>query len=197
MNGKNKKSKLSFIVILCIFVVLIGIILGIVYLTKRTEDKTKCDDAKIVVSDFLESYKSKQPNTIKYLEYSFSDSGMNFEGFQGLLAEKINYSIKDVVEEENQIVVISEITNVDLKKVFDDVLSQLSENNTQAEILEALKQKLTKSNCSRKTFECEIILVENNGYKIVMTDTLSNALLGGYNEYLAELTTVKEVAGDE
>lgn len=198
MNEKKRKSKLKTIGLLCFLVVLLACIIGgIIYFTQRNDDKIDYTQAKTVVSDFLESYKSKQPNTIKYLQYSVNDSGMNFEGFQGLLAEQIEFTIKDVKQKENQIIVATEITNVDLKKVFNDVVNQLSTNATQEETLEALELKITENNCAQKTFECEIILVDNEGYKLIMTDTLSNALLGGYNEYLAELTASQEVSDNE
>jgi len=122
---------------------------------------------------------------------------MSFEGFQGLLAEQIEFTIKDAKQQEGEVIVAAEITNIDLKQVFNDVVNRLPSDTTQEEILKTLERDMTDDNCVKKTFDCEVLLVDDDGYKIVMTDTLSNALLGGYNEYLAELTSSQEDSDNE
>lgn len=199
INKENKtKSKKKIFWLTIIFIVLSASILGsFVYFSQQKETVDYYSEPKTFVSDFLNSYKAKQLNTVKYLEYSIDDSTMNFEGFQGLFAEQIEYTILDANEQEEYIIVNVEIKNIDFKIAFNAVLDQLSSDPTSEEILNELKQKLSNRDCPKKIFQCEVLLTNNDGYKIVMTDSLSNALLGGYNEYLAELTTIQEGTNNE
>lgn len=189
----HKTNSIKFKIVIsvcCLVIILAGIIGGVIYFIQNNNSSVQ--EAKVVVADFLEAYKAKEPNAFKYLQYSVTDEDMKFEGFQGFLAEQIDFKIKDGKATDNQVTITVDITNIDLKCVFEDVIAQLPSNATEEEILQKLESELSKEDCAKKEFNCEVTLVNEDEYKIIMTDTLSNALLGGYNEYLAEMIEEQE-----
>lgn len=190
---KKRMNKKTLIVVgICCIVVLS---VGLFCLFQRNNRYIK--ETEVVITEFLQSYKAKQPDTFKYLQYPVAEVNMQFEGFQGILAEQIDFEIENVRKEHGQIVASVEITNIDLKEVFINTINDLPEDVTQDDILKELETRMQKGDCATKKFDCEIIVINDNGYKVIITDTLSNALLGGYNEYLAEMVEKQEVQHNE
>ncbi len=145
-------------------------------------------EVRTLTENFLNAYKNKQSDAVSYLDNSLDNPSMEFNGFQALLAEKIEFSVKGVDRKDGEIIVSVEIINVDLKQEFIETTDALGEYATQEEILSALKSRLESPDCATRRFDCEIAISDTDNPKIIMTESLSNALLGGYNEYLSELT---------
>ena len=140
------------------------------------------------VVNFLTAYQSCDSSAAQYLIAMDSESnGIEFEGFQMILAQNIKYNVLSVEENVSQeYVVLVEITNTDFGSVFDSLITSAKDTVTDTELLEQLKLALCNSDAPTRKFECEILVRKDTDgkYRIQMQDTLSNALLGGYNEYI-------------
>lgn len=145
-------------------------------------------DSETTVNEFLTGYQEKNVDITKYLADNLDETNFNYVGFQGLLAEKLTFFIKDVKEDDKQSVVTVEITNIDFTKAFDKVKAKVNTSFTTEDLLKKLTNELSSPSCDMRTFEVSIPLVKKDDeYKIRMTESLSNALLGGYNEYVNSL----------
>ena len=81
------------------------------------------------------------------------------------------------------------INNVDFQAVFEEIIEEYTINDTEEDILKKLSYKLEDESAKRKDFKVEILIQQTgDAYEIILTPELSNALLGGYNEYLTSLT---------
>ena len=148
-----------------------------------SEEKEQCKEN---VSAFLEAYQAKDATCGKYLSGSEEDTNVAFEGFQSVLADPITFEIKsvDVNKEYNVVNVV--ITNVDFEAVFEGLVNEdLAVDSTENIALE-LEKRLQADDAPMREFEVPVKL--NEEQKIEMTSELSNALLGGYTQYIYELT---------
>lgn len=148
-----------------------------------SKEKEQCKDN---VASFLDSYQQKDSSCGEYLLGDEEDSDVEFNGFQSILAEPIKYEINSVeINDDNNIVNVT-VTNVDFGKVVEELVNDTSLTNSSDSILAELEKRLGSDGAPTKEFEVPIRL--NKEYKIEMTSELSNALLGGYTEYIYELT---------
>lgn len=140
------------------------------------------------VQTFLEGYQSLDGSIGEYLA-DYEENNLEFNGFQSMLAQQMTFKIGKVELSDDGYLVNVKISNVDFQAVFEEIIEEYTFDDTEEDILKKLGNKLEDESAKRKDFEVEI-LVQQEGdiYKIILTPELSNALLGGYNEYLASLT---------
>lgn len=153
-----------------------------------SEHTPESEKVQKAVESFLTLYQQRNGDAASLLS-SYQNDQISFDGFQGLFAEKITYSVKRVRKEsDGSYVATANITNIDFKKIMEDVESRLPETGTEEDVLGMLKETIASDDCPMRTYPVEIsVIVAEDGCKLVMTGELSNALLGGYNEYLSEL----------
>lgn len=150
-----------------------------------SKEKEQCEEQ---ITKFLTAYQAQDAVCGEYLTGNEDDTAVNFEGFQSILAENITFEIDSVDVEEDYYVVTAIIENVDFGTVVENLANSNDLNiETTEDILQELEKRLQAEDAPKREFEVPIRL--NNEMKIEMTSELSNALLGGYTEYIYELTT--------
>lgn len=188
MNEKKNKTKLKIVELLFILVILLACIIGgIIYFTQRDDDQFDYIEAKKVVSDFLEAYKTKDSSANTYISGTFADDEIvTYEGYQGCCAEKINYKIIDVSKGDSDselITVTVEIQNLDLTTVLNKLNEKSFDNDE--EIIEHFYSLIQSDDAPTYTYQCDIKCKQYpTGMKILFDAELSNALLGGYSAYV-------------
>lgn len=166
---------------------LIGVLLSIFCITLTgcsSEDNEKC---KSVVEDFLTAYQMLDGSAGDYLANRTEE--IQFNGVQAQLAEQMTFSVETVKKENEKYVVTAQISTVDFKGTFESVATSIDETTSEDEILEKLYDAISSETPQIKTFSVEIPVQKyGEDYRIELTPELSNALFGGFNEYLSELT---------
>lgn len=148
-----------------------------------SQEKEQCKEN---VSAFLESYQAKDETCGKYLLENGKETGVEFEGFQAILAEPITFEIKSVETNKEYDIVNVVITNIDFKIIFEELVNDDLEIVSKENIVLELEKRLQADEAPMREFEVPVRL--NKEKKIEMTSELSNALLGGYTQYIYELT---------
>jgi len=178
-----KKLIILLISILCILAIGITTIL-IVYNSGDNKEKII---VKGVVTDYLTKYKNLDGSCLQYLAMNITGSDMEFKGMQELFAKQLEFKIKSVKKTEDYYTVKTEIENVDYGNVMYKLKNEYADSTTiTGEKLTALiMSELAKSDVAKRNFSCDIIVSRyGNEYRIQMTPDLSNAILGGFNEFL-------------
>lgn len=140
------------------------------------------------VQTFLESYQSLDGSIGEYLADHDKDT-LKFNGFQSILAQQMTFKIGKVKCSDDGYLVNVKINNVDFREVFEEIIEEYTVGDTEEDILKKLSNKLEDESAKRKHFDVEILIQQTGDtYEITLTPELSNALLGGYNEYLTSLT---------
>ncbi len=148
------------------------------------KEKEKCKEQ---VTAFLSSYQAKDKTSGKYLSDNKEGEVMVFEGFQAILAEPIKFEIKSVEVNKDYNIVNVVITNVDFGVVFEGLVNSDDLHiDTTEEIMDELEKRLQAKDAPMHEYEIAVKLDKEQ--KIEMTSELSNALLGGYTQYIYELT---------
>jgi hypothetical protein len=150
------------------------------------------DDEELEIKDnvqaFLEGYQSLDGSIGKYLA-DYDKDNIQFNGFQSILAQQIIFKVGKVEHLDNEFLVNVKINNVDFQAAFEQIIEEYTANDTEEDILNKLINKLEDESAQRKDFDVEILIQQTGDtYEIILTPELSNALLGGYNEYLTSLT---------
>lgn len=167
---------MTFILCVVLIISLMGCSIG---------EKKKCKDT---VELFLTAYQKKDTKCGEYLSDNEGEETVKFQGIQGIMAESITFQTEsvDMGDKVNTVNVV--IKNKDFSQVVEKIIQKkkdeiLSSEDVKNIIIENLKQKDAPS----RKFKVPIKLDKEG--KIHMTSELSNALLGGYPEYIYELTT--------
>lgn len=135
--------------------------------------------AEYTVNEFLTAYKNTDGEKCGELLYNnISEEEISFSEMQKLLAEKMSWKIKQNFfqwKKDGQVEI--RIKNLDFEEIAKEFEGkQVTEEEMTAAIS---KEKADKS------YDCKVTVSKyGREYKIIMTDTLSNALFGGLNEYL-------------
>lgn len=148
-----------------------------------SKEEEQCKD---VVTAFLTAYQLRDESCGKYLSLNNEDETVDFEGFQSILAESLEFKIVSVELSDDYNIVNVIISNVDFGKVVDELVNNEADNLASDDILRELEKKLQVQDAPLREFEVPVKL--NEEQKIEMTSELSNALLGGYTQYIYELT---------
>ena len=144
---------------------------------------------KNVVTDFLTKYKNLDGSCAHYLLMNITGRDMTFEGIPALFAEQIEFKIKNVKKEEDYYIVKTEIQNVDYENLLKRLENGYSDKSdfTSEQVYALTLAELSKPDIVKRNFSCDIIVARyGDEYRIQMTPDLSNATLGGYNEYLTK-----------
>lgn len=140
------------------------------------------------VQIFLEGYQSLDGSIGQYL-VDYGEDNLEFNGFQSILAQQMKFKIGKVELSDDGYLVNVKISNVDFQTVFEEIIEEYTIDDTEEDILKKLSNKLEDESVKRKDFEVEVLIQQTEDtYEIILTPELSNALLGGYNEYLTSLT---------
>lgn len=151
------------------------------------------EQSKETVSAFLTAYQKQDPACGEFLVGNEEGEAVSFEGFQGVLATPLSFKINSVDSEKDGCTVNVVITNVDFGAVLESIESDSFEPSSSEELLQELKNRLCAEDAVTREFEVPVSVTQDQ--KIEMTSHLSNALLGGYTEYISNLTM--EVLQDE
>ncbi len=156
------------------------------------------NEAEEYLEDFLVSYKNKDENLSKYFSKQSNSEDVDYSGFQGLFCEQLDFKIIETRKnsEDKFETVYFTVTNVDFKSVFDDMMDELGQDASTTEYMSHLERQMKSKDCKKRKFECETQVFLGDEKMIIVSESLSNALFGGFNEYLSELTAVeKEMEG--
>ena len=169
------------------------------------EDPTACQEA---LKAFLDAYQAKDPSANVFL-INGGEESLTYNGFQGMLASSFTYEVGDVDMSDTVPYVSVVITNTDFKAILENYLGSLDSGHTtladtdskkevsQDQIVEDLTALLEAESRPERTFTCLVpvyYLNEEDGLKIEMTQDLSNALTGGFAEFVSNY--LWESAGD-
>ncbi len=155
-----------------------------------------------VVNTFLSNCKK---GNLTELYADDGDTALNDEQYASLfktIFSKMNYKIKKTeMKGENEAIVTTEITTVDMSSSFKDIVSdyiswamgkvfsseELSEEEVAAKLTELLNSALEQNKDKTITFTVDIrVTKDNNGkWQIDLNNTLMNALTGGFYNSLA------------
>ena len=143
---------------------------------------------KNVVEKFLTLYQALDSSAGEYLADRPEGTEIQFNGIQALLAKRMTFSVENSKMEGNEYLVSTQIKTVDFKVAFETVTNVVNEDTSEDIILEKLYDIVNSESSQTRNFSV-IIPVQKYGeeYKIKLTPELSNALFGGYNEYLSEM----------
>lgn len=140
------------------------------------------------VQTFLEGYQLLDESIGEYL-VDYKESNLEFNGFQSILAQQMTFKIGNVELSDDGYLVNVKISNVDFQAAFEEIIEEYTVDDTEENILKKLGNKLEDESAKRKDFEVEVLIQQTeDAYEIILTPELSNALLGGYNEYLTSIT---------
>lgn len=168
------------------FIILLFCFLAICLTGCSTEEK---DASKTKVDEFLRLYQSLDSNAGACLANQIGDQTVQYEGMQAVLAKRIIYETGKVKKKGGYYEVQTTIQNVDFATAFEALQQELNADASVDEILLQLQKKLEADEAVMREFLLEIPVQRNgDNYEIILTDELSNALFGGYNEYLTQLT---------
>ena len=188
MPRKKRKvstKKRGLLILLCI--------IGIAILTYMFWQTKRGQEEKQIVSGFLDAYVQLDEKQCKELmldeEATMDDQGLS--NFQREMAKRLTYRITGFSEGEGYSIVEVEITNVDFQKIMDTILES-GKTIDEERFEQTLQKMISDSESPKRKFECEVNVFAIDGKsKIEITESLSNALLGGLPEYIASV--VKEI----
>lgn len=168
-----------------IYVLMLILILSLVGCGSSNDEEL---EIKNNVQTFLEGYQSLDGSIGEYLA-DYEESNLKFNGFQSILAQQMTFKIGKVEPSDDGYLVNVKISNVDFQAVFEEIIEEYTVDDTEEDILKKLSNKLEDESAKRKDFEVEVLIQQTgDAYEIILTPELSNALFGGYNEYLTSLT---------
>lgn len=189
-HKKSNKGKIIGVILGVVAVVGVIVFAGMKFdLLWKVFNRAEISSSKEVVENFLDNYSKQDEQTFEYLNYASEIESLNFDGYTGKLAKGISYEIKSVSREEDNIVVKIIINNYDMKTIFENLQQQnLADQN---EMISYIDTVLESEDAPKKDYECYAYITnQDDVYKVIMTDTLSNGLFGGLNEYISELSNL-------
>lgn len=168
-----------------IYILFLLLIFTLVGCGSSNDEELKIKDN---VQTFLEGYQLLDGSIGEYLA-DYEEINLEFNGFQSTLAQRMTFKIGKVELLDDGYLVNVKISNVDFQEAFEEIIEEYTVDDTEEDILKKLSNKLEDESAKRKEFEVEILIQQTeDAYEIILTPELSNALLGGYNEYLTSLT---------
>lgn len=189
-HKKSNKGKIIGVILGVVAVVGVIVFAGMKFdLLWKVFNRAEISSSKEVVENFLDNYSKQDEQAFEYLNYASEIESLNFDGYTGKLAKGISYEIKSVSREEDNIVVKIIINNYDMKTIFENLQQQNLEDEN--EMISYIDTVLESEDAPKKDYECYAYITnQDDVYKVIMTDTLSNGLFGGLNEYISELSNL-------
>lgn len=148
-------------------------------------------EAEQYVDEFLEKYSKKDETAGAYLLLSFAGgSDMTYNGIQGILAESLTWEIigSEVTDADSgRCVVYLTAQNTDVETIMLEI-EESQDMEVAENLASVLEDRITDPNCPKARYECSVEVGSyGSGMKIIMNDSLSSALYGGLNNYVAGL----------
>lgn len=179
-----KKNNRYLLMVVAVVLLLVLSVIGVSILKSRKK-KNSIEDVRNYANGFLTAYHEKRGDLANYFQYSDT---IEFNDLNSLFADYFTFTITDVKVNESEYIVSVEARNIDAEKVFDKIMETNEDYETETDILNAFKHEVNSNQDNLKYFSCEFYVVANeSGLQIVMTEELSNAMYGGFNEYVNKL----------
>ena len=191
---KKSKTKTNKGIILVIIIAILIIIFGIIRLIENSvNEKSKFIEQEEIINNALSALKNLNKKEIEnYLDYATLISGLDESilqenvSLEKYLFNSMEWSIENIKEDDENIVVVVEVSNKDYKKIITEWLKEIvevnEENNSISEVesLQILERILQEDNCGTRTVIKKIQLSQQNGnWKIIVNDDLINLLYPG------------------
>ena len=191
---KKSKTKTNKGIILVIIIAILIIILGIIRLIENSvNEKSKFIEQEEIINNAFSALKNLNKKEIEnYLDYATLISGLDESilqenvSLENYLFNSMEWSIENIKEENENIVVVVEVSNKDYKKIITEWLKEIvevnEENNSISEVesLQILERILQEDNCGTRTVIKKIQLSQQNGnWKIIVNNDLINLLYPG------------------
>lgn len=191
---KKSKTKTTKGIILVIIIAILIIIFGIIRLIENSvNEKSKFIEQEEIINNAFSALKNLNKKEIEnYLDYATLISGLDESilqenvSLENYLFNSMEWSIENIKEENENIVVVVEVSNKDYKKIITEWLKEIvevnEENNSISEVesLQILERILQEDNCGTRTVIKKIQLSQQNGnWKIIVNDDLINLLYPG------------------
>ena len=171
------------VIVVLVFVLILSVIGG--NIAKSRKKARRIEYVKSYANDFLTAYHEKKEDLADYFQYS---DPIEFSDLNGLFADNFSFTITDVKEKESEYIVSVLAKNIDVGRVFDKLIEANERYETETDILNAIEYEVNSNQENFKDYLCEFYVVaDESGLRIVMTEQLSNAMYGGFNEYLDKL----------
>lgn len=198
---KNKIVKIVLLIVAIVLVVAL-VVFGIVKLTeKRPEDAVKSFVETLKNGDFTTAKTYAADGTADVLELPDETESEDSEMMK-LYFKCLDANVVEVTKSSEQAVVKVEITNKDLKTIFQNyiqkalelAMSQLNtettEESMETELLEYFKTQFDSEEIQTVTTSVDVVLNKVDGeWKIVVDETLRDALLPGLSDLSNLYTT--------
>ena len=191
---KKSKTKTNKGIILVIIIAILIIIFGIIRLIENSvNEKSKFIEQEEIINNAFSALKNLNKKEIEnYLDYATLISGLDESilqenvSLEKYLFNSMEWSIENIKEDDENIVVVVEVSNKDYKKIITEWLKEIvevnEENNSISEVesLQILERILQEDNCGTRTVIKKIQLSQQNGnWKIIVNDDLINLLYPG------------------
>lgn len=193
---KTRKKHLTPLIVLLLILLLVFAVLW--FLKNRDAGIGEEEEAaRTACERFLEAYQKTDAETVTELlaGTSFASGPVEMEGYPEIVGSRLQYTVKTPeAEEDGRCVVPVEITSLDFPALAEDeaFLSQVSGEN----LLEALEGYMEAGDAPETRYEVSVQMVQEDGaWKVWMDDSFSNALLGGYGDFYAQMT--EEMEGEQ
>lgn len=164
-------------------VIAITLLLFVLY--KKSKDnrfnQQQMKEVRTYAEGFLEAYHNKDNNIKDFLK---DKSTLDFSGYNSLLAEQFEYVVTDIEEVDSRFKVTVKITNVSIGDIFDNIIKSNDANMTEEDIQHKIENEILNNKAIQKEYECCFYVVpDGDGYYVIVTEELSNAMYGGFNNY--------------
>lgn len=152
--------------------------------------------ARAACERFLAAYQKSDAETVTDLlaGTSFASGSVEMQGYSEIVGSRLQYTVKTPeAEEGGRCTVPVEITSLDFPKLSEDeeFLAQITSEN----LLETLEEYLEAGKAPETRYEVSVQMIQEEGaWKVLMDDSLSNALLGGYGDFYKQMA--EEMAGE-
>ena len=191
---KKSKTKTNKGIILVIIIAILIIIFGIIRLIENSvNEKSKFIEQEEIINNAFSALKNPNKKEIEnYLDYATLISGLDESilqenvSLENYLFNSMEWSIENIKEENENIVVVVEVSNKDYRKIITEWLKEIvevnEENNSISEVesLQILERILQEDNCGTRTVIKKIQLSQQNGnWRIIVNDDLINLLYPG------------------
>lgn len=179
----KKDNRVLKVIAVLVFVLILSVIGG--NIVKSRKKARRIEYVRRYANDFLTAYHEKKEDLADYFQYS---DPIEFSDLNELFADNFSFTITDVKEKESEYIVSVQAKNIDVGRVFDKLIETNEGFETETDILNAIEYEVNSNRGNFKDYPCEFYVVANgSSLQIVMTEELSNAMYGGFNEYLDKL----------
>lgn len=187
---KRKKRKIILAVVLLLLLAAAGAAYWLWGTKEKPREKQKQETQEQkpeeqkpeeTAEQFLTAYREQDGEVCGKLLYNNpSGERVSFSKIQALLGENISFEIEEVKWKEEYWECDASIRNTDFAKEMETLLAGKTDIS-----MTDIENALAERKEDEKVYKCKIIIRETDeGNKIVMTPELSNALFGGFNEYM-------------